>query len=341
MPVFNDNDGVAVRIALEPMLGVLRAAAEETRLRILRLLSLSELTVSDLTEILGQSQPRVSRHLKLLSEAGLVVRGREGSYSFYRLSDERALRAPVKELLSHLDAADLVLKRDAARLDAVRKGRAETAARYFSAHAEKWNELRTLHVEEAAVESAIRQTLGGGRFPVAVDLGTGTGRILELIAPQVGTGIGVDTSPDMLRIARSALDAKGYGHCRVQQGDIFNLTLPDGTADLVVIHQVLHYLHDAGAAIAEAARILKPGGCLLIVDFAPHGFEFLRAGHAHVRLGIDPAEMNGWLDDAGLDLVRTDQLGAQGLSEDLPEKLIVSLWLARDRRASSEGEAAA
>src|SRR6266536_1693705 len=233
----------------------LRAAAEATRLRVLALLAEAELTVSDLTEILRQSQPRISRHLRLLSEAGLIERYREGSWAFFRLAERGGGAA-----------------------------RAAAAQAYFRAHAAEWDRIRRLHVSDVAVEAAIRAALAERPLRSLLDLGTGTGRMLELFGPQIDRGLGIDLSPDMLRLARARLERAGLKHCSVRQGDIYDLRLARDSFDVVLVHQVLHYLDDGARAIREAARVLRPGGALLVVDFAPHDLEFLREEHAHLRL---------------------------------------------------------
>lgn len=314
------------KMKLSGMLGVLRAAGEETRLRILKLLSLSDLTVSDLTSILGQSQPRVSRHLKLLVEAGVADRGREGVFAYFRLTDDKSIRQAVKALLSEIDDTDDIVSRDRVRLDAIRSDRIVAAQRYFADHAEKWNELRTLHVEDKAVETALKAIIKDRVFQSAVDLGTGTGRVLEMIAPQILSGVGIDRNVEMLSLARTALSNAGHTHCHVQQDDILGLSLPSGQQDLVTVHQVLHYLNEPGTAIREAARILRPGGLLIVVDFAPHNEEFLREAHAHIRLGIHDDEMAEWFSASGLSL--TNEVRLSGDTDGEQNRLTVTIWVA-------------
>jgi ubiquinone/menaquinone biosynthesis C-methylase UbiE/DNA-binding transcriptional ArsR family regulator len=308
---------------------VLKAAGETTRLRVLTLLAEAELTVSDLTEILRQSQPRISRHLKLLADAGLVERFREGSWAFFRLAD-RALAAEVtRGLLARLDPADPTIVRDHERLAAVRAARAAAAQAYFRAHAAEWDRIRQLHVADAAVEAAIREALAERPFRSLLDLGTGTGRMLELFGPHIERGLGIDLSHAMLAIARSRLERAGLRHVSVRQGDIYDLALPRDSFDVVLIHQVLHYLDDGARAIAEAARVLRPGGRLLVIDFAPHDLEFLREEHAHRRLGFAAEAVSQWMTAAGLDVVAHRTLPPDAGSAG---KIAVSLWLARDPR---------
>ena len=317
---------------VDQALAGLRTAGEETRLRLLMLLAEGELTVKDATVILGQSQPRISRHLKLMTEAGLVQRFPEGAWVFYRLGDG-PMGDFARQLLDRLDPSDPVLARDRVRLEATRRSKREAAAAFFAARAKTWDEERSLHVPEAAVEDAIRETLGETPFRTYLDLGTGTGSLLSLFADRYTQAIGVDASHDMLTVARANLDRDAVKNAQVRHGDIYALNVPGESFDLVSIHQVLHFLDDPGRAIAEAARALRPGGRLLIVDFAPHGLEFLRDEHAHRRLGFADAQMQRWLADAGLDVVDTRNLEPD---TDANDHLTVTIWLARDPRVVTD-----
>src|SRR5229473_5472796 len=295
----------------EALNGALKAAGEATRLRILALLAEAELTVSDLTEILRQSQPRISRHLRLLAAAGLVDRFREGSWAFFRLGERGGAAAVARELISRLDPADATLARDRERLTSVRSQRSAAAQAYFGRHAAHWDRIRKLHVADEAVEQAITGALAGAPMRALLDLGTGTGRMLELFGPRIERGLGLDLSLDMLAVARARLDRAGLRHCSVRQGDIYDLALPPDSFDAVVIHQVLHFLDDGARAIQGAARVLRPTGRLLVVDFAPHDLEFLRDQHAHLRLGFAPETVTQWLAAAGLDLVEQRTLAPE------------------------------
>jgi len=286
--------------AVEGVLTGLRAAAEPTRLRLLHLLSQGELTVTELTQILGQSQPRVSRHLKLMCEAGLLDRFPEGAWVFYRLAAKGGGATLARHLLDLLPAADPVLALDQQRLAAIRGSRAERAQSYFSTNASRWDEIRSLHVDDAEVEKALLGIFAGRSVRDLVDMGTGTGRVLEVLGPRVERATGIDLSREMLSIARANLERAGLGNCMVRQGDITQLPLPAATADAVTIHQVLHYAADPAAVVAEAARVLEPGGRLAVIDFAPHDLEILRDQHAHRRLGFDDSEVEGWFKTVGL-----------------------------------------
>ena len=285
---------------MEHLLAALRAVAEPTRLRLVVLCASGELTVSELTQILGQSQPRVSRHLKLLCEAGLLDRFREGSWVFYRLSRSGPAAALARQLVAACEETDPTLALDRQRLDATKRQRADAAAAYFRENAAHWDHIRSLYVDEREVETALVEIVAGADPRDLLDIGTGTGRVLEVLAPQVEQALGIDQSREMLAVARVNLERAGLDNSRVRLGDMYQLALPDASFDAVVIHQVLHYADRPAAAIAEAARLLRPHGTLVLVDFAPHGLEFLREEHAHRRLGFADAEIDEWCSTAGL-----------------------------------------
>jgi ubiquinone/menaquinone biosynthesis C-methylase UbiE len=300
--------------------------AEPTRLRLLVLLASGELNVKDLTGILGQSQPRISRHLKLLAEVGLVERTPEGSWVYFRLAEGGEGGALARLVLEAVDLTDSVLTRDRRRAETLRAERERAAQAYFQSHAGEWDRIRSLHVAEADVESAISDVLGVGPFDLFLDLGTGTGRMLELFRERYRRGLGVDRSPAMLAYARAKLERNGIPRAQVRQADIYDLPLADHSAGAVVMHQVLHFLSDPQRAVREAARVLAPGGRLLIVDFAPHELEFLRDQFAHERLGFSTPQVVQWLADCGLELAQERELAPERAET---PKLTVSVWLAR------------
>lgn len=318
-----------MHVALDTMVDTLKAAAESSRLRILVLLARGDLTVSDLTEILGQSQPRVSRHLKLLMEAGLIGRYQEGSWAFFRLSDADSARNFVLGLVAGIRGTDPQVERDLERLAAVKRRRQERAAEYFSRNAVSWDQIRLLHAPDRAVEAALLKLVGKRPFQAMLDLGTGTGRLLEIFSPLYRRGIGIDMSREMLSVARANLDKAGVANAQVRQGDIFSPPVERDAFDLVTIHQVLHYLDDPARAVHEAAKLLRPSGRLVIVDFAPHALEFLRAEHAHLRLGFSDKQIAEWFSQAGLELEESQQFEPRGTAG---AGLTVKLWLGRDRR---------
>jgi ubiquinone/menaquinone biosynthesis C-methylase UbiE len=298
------------------LLDIFRALADPTRLRIVALLHNMELSVGELAHVLGQSQPRVSRHVKILADAGMMERRKEGSWVFLALNEGDHI-VPLRAMIA--DSADDEMAADAARLAAVRADRAAAAERYFSAHAEQWDAIRSLHVAETDVEAAMVSALGDRPIGRLVDIGTGTGRMLELFGGDAIRALGIDRSPEMLRLARAKLAQGSIDNAELRQGDMYALPLDSGGADTVILHQVLHFAQQPALAIAEAARLLAPGGRILIADFASHQREDLRTQDAHVRLGFDDDQIGGWFAAAGLKMARIKTLKGG--------ELTVKLWL--------------
>jgi ubiquinone/menaquinone biosynthesis C-methylase UbiE len=321
---------------MEELLASLKAAAESTRIRIMFILSHGELNVSELTYVLGQIQPRVSRHLKLMAEAGLLSRYKEGNWVLFRLRHEGLGGALARSLVDMLSLKEAMLSGDIARLEEVKRQREERATTYFSENAASWSELRSLHVDEVSVEHAMLKLAGANTIDTLVDLGTGTGRVLELFAAQAKQLFGIDSSRDMLAIARTALEKKNLSRAELRQSDVYAVPMADSSADLVTIHQVLHYLDEPQKALLEARRILRPDGRLLVVDFAPHDLEELRDQHAHRRLGISAEQMTAWFHRAGLVQERHEVLDPPWLKD--RKGLTVSLWLARPAPALAKAQ---
>lgn len=284
---------------MDPLLTLLRAAAEDTRLRMLALAAREDLTVSDYVHVLGQSQPRVSRHLKLLVEAGLLERFREAQFTRFRLVTAGDGASLVREFVRRLDPKHPRIATDRARLDALQQRRQTAAARFFRDNAQRWDELRALHVADREIERALAHHLPAGTRRL-LDIGTGTGRILEVLAPRVQHAVGVDQSREMLALARANLARSGVDNAEIRQADMYALPFEAGSFDVVTIHHVLHYADDPAAAIAEAARVVRPGGMVLVVDFSPHDLVELKREHAHVHLGFADNQVQGWLKSAGL-----------------------------------------
>lgn len=285
---------------METLLQGMKAAAEATRLRILGLCAHAELTVSDLVNILGQSQPRVSRHLRLLVEAGLLERYQEGNWAYYRLAEEGDCAALAHHIIDLIPEDDPALSLDLVRLEEVRAARAERAAEYFRRNAAQWDEIRALYVDEEEVEAALERLALQGQPRGLLDIGTGTGRILERLAPEVESAVGVDDSREMLAVARNKLDEAGLRNCHVRLADMYQLPFHEARFDVVTCHMVLHYAENPGRVITEAARVLKPGGKLIIVDFAPHEMEHLMEQHEHRWLGFADETIEEMLRKAGL-----------------------------------------
>lgn len=314
-----DDGGAAVNLV-----DLFRAMSDPSRLRIMTLLRLTELAVGEIAALLEQSQPRVSRHIRILEEAALVERRKEGSWVFVRLARSRYadMLTPLLEQACLSAAERRVTGSDARRLAAVQAEREAAAARYFAAHAGEWDAIRSLHVAEEEVERAILAMMRKRRLGHMLDIGTGTGRMVSILGPSATRVTALDRSPEMLRIARSRLAGESLA-VELVQGDFSALPCPPESVDSIVMHQVLHYAPDPGGVIAEAARVLRPSGHLLIVDFAPHDREELRRDAAHARLGFSDGQIRGWFATSGLLLESVEALSGGALT--------VKLWLGRRR----------
>jgi SAM-dependent methyltransferase len=311
---------------IEPLL---RALADPTRLRIMRLLAHMELAVGELAQVLGQSQPRLSRHIRILCDAGLAERRKEGSWVFLRSAIGENHAPPVGAAAARLLAA---AERDDAgfagrcaedrrHLAAIRAAREVSAEAYFARHAEEWDTLRSLHSPDGPVEAALAEALGADQLGSLLDVGTGTGRIAELLAPRASHVTGFDKSPEMLRIARTRLQHLPADAVSLVQGDFTALPFADASFDTVLFHQVLHYAQEPEGVLAEAARVARAGGRIAVVDFAAHDREELRERHAHARLGFSDEQMLALLSEAGF---------APAPSTALPgTPLTVKIWTAR------------
>ena len=320
---------------VDHMSELFKAIGEPTRLRILVLLGRGDLTVSDLTQVLGQSQPRVSRHLKLLTEAGVVTRYQEGSWAWFRLGDKSVERAVTETALQSIDLTSNAMQRDTERLENVRRDRQARAADYFAQNAAVWDALRSLHAPDDAIEAAMLSAIKNRRIDTMLDLGTGTGRLLELFAPHYQSAVGIDMSREMLAVARAKLENAQITKATIRQGDVSAPPVERGRFDLVTIHQVLHYLDEPQVVLNEAARALRPGGTLLVVDFASHNLEYLREKHAHQRLGFSDDQMKNWLQEAGLAFERVELFSHESTKTatgDSDAGLTVKLWVACDPR---------
>lgn len=288
------------KIELMDIVEALRSIGEPTRLRVLALLAHGELSVGELVDILSMSQPRLSRHMKFLTTAGLVERLPEGAWVFYRLPATGEGRRLVDAILTFLPERQPEFARDLEQLKHVKQTRLTAAESYFNRLADSWDDVRGQHYPSDLVEAGLLKAAGTGRFAYLVDIGTGTGRMLTLLRDRYDRAEGIDLSHKMLTIARANLEREGISHANVRHGDATAPPFEDQSADLVIIHQVLHYMDRPERVMAEAARILKPGGRLLVVDFAPHSLEVLRSEHEHRRLGLSDDEINGWSRVAGL-----------------------------------------
>lgn len=306
--------------SMEEILAGLSAAADPTRLRLLLLLSQAELTVTELTHILEQSQPRISRHLKIMVEAGLLDRFRDGSYVFFRLALDGWNTQLAREVVRLLPTNHHDIAHDQTRLKDIQTDRTHWAADYFAQNAPQWDQLRSLYLDESQVEARLLKLLPNS-INRALDIGTGTGRMLQLLAPRTKQLIGIDSSPSMLDIARKTLNDADITHASLHRADMYQLPWSGPIFDVVLLHQVLHFAEEPGRVIAQAKRVLANNGYLVIADFAPHTEEKLRTEHGHRRLGFSDKEIAHWCTQAGLVLEKTEHLYA--------EPLTVCLWVIR------------
>lgn len=303
---------------------VFKALSDPTRLRVLRLVASMELAVGEIAQVLGHSQPSVSRHIAILGDAGLIERRREGSWIFLRAAKEEELAGAISGLLAACEGFDMefgeLCGADRRKLATIRNARESQAQDYFAVHASNWDELRRLHSPDEAVEDALNRALGPGSLGQVLDIGTGTGRMAELFAGRARRVVALDKSPAMLRVARARLQHLGGDKVEMVQGDFTDLPLADASMDTVLFHQVLHFAQNPVDALAEAARVLRSGGRIAIVDFAAHQREELREKYAHARLGFGDEQMGVMLRQAGFD---------PGAPQAMEEgELVVKIWLA-------------
>ncbi len=311
-------------MGMELITTALKAMGHSERLRILALLSYGELTVSEVVQILGLSQPRVTQYIKTLEEAGIIDRVKEGSWVFSRLNrSDRELFQLVSGILGQLPSDDRILMSDRRRLEDVRAERATIADNFFARVANDTGQLGDEYLPRKDIELLIRELVGSETYEFMVDLGTGTGRMLELMADQVERGAGIDNNAEMLKVARHRLSIQDFGHLSLRLGELTTTPFGSGVADLVTLHQVLHYLEDPVEALTEASRILKSGGLLLIVDFAAHNFEEFRDNYAHRRLGFHDQDISDWAVTNGFSLSDIRSITTKKGKPDL------KLWLCR------------
>ncbi len=306
--------------SVEKLLQGLRAAAEPTRLRIIALCGHAELSVTELVMILGQTQPRVSRHLKLLVEGGLLQRNKEGNRAYYRLSNE-AEGADLARMLNDLmPGEDEVHTLDLSRLSSVKADRLRYAETFLDPYSQEIIELRGMWPPDEVIDKCILELLQDRSIEHLLDLGTGTGRILRTMAPFVAKGTGIDNSLEMLSIARARLDQDGIKNCQVRAGDMYRLPFKQNSFDLITINSLLRYADEPKKVIAEAARVLEKKGALLIVDLAAHDLSTLRDEYGHSWLGFSEVEMVEMLSEANLTVGQVKHIDGQ--------KLNVCIWRA-------------
>lgn len=308
--------------SLDTLLGSLRAAGEHTRLRILALCARGELSVTELTQILAQSQPRVSRHLKLMVEAGLLERLPEGAQVYFRVPDREDTSKIAHALVALIPESDPGLNRDFSRLQQVRDKRTRRAQKYFQKVAKNWDQIRAMHVPQQQLEETLLEAIGDEPIGELLDIGTGTGRMLEILANRATRGIGIDLSSDMLAVARSNIERNGLTNVHVRQGDMYQLPLDDASVDLAILHLVLHYSDDPAKVIQEASRVLRADGRLIVVDFAVHTEEYFRSEFRHHRLGFTDEEIRQCFNAARVSVLKEPR-------QLIGDPLTIKIWQAQ------------
>ncbi|MBO6944933.1 metalloregulator ArsR/SmtB family transcription factor [Altererythrobacter sp.] len=313
---------------------IIKSLADPTRLRIMRLLAAMELAVGELAQVLEQSQPRVSRHVGILCDAGLAERRREGSWVFLHtpsVAEDNALLDAIIQLLATAEREDAGFARqcleDRRQLAAIRAAREETAQAYFTRHAGEWDELRQLHSSDAQVEKALVDALADANLGDLLDIGTGTGRIAELLSEGASKVTALDKSLEMLKLARAKLQHLPAGKAELVPGDFTDLPFAEAQFDTVVLHQVLHFAQEPELVLQEAARVTRPGGRIAIVDFAAHNHEELRTRYAHTRLGFADNQIKQMLRDAGY--TAKTPVALEG------GELVVKIWIGQRKGAQT------
>ena len=283
------------------LLARLEALGDENRLRILTLLERSELTVSELVSVVQLPQSTVSRHLKVLAEDGWVLGRQDGTTRHYRMATELADDAVElwRVARGSLESAAWIAD-DAERAESVLTARRERALAFFSESAANWDSLR----DEMFGHDARLAVLFGLLDPrwVVGDLGTGTGTLTEMVAPFVRRVIAVDRSPEMLAAAGVRLAERG--NVDIREGELEALPIEDGELDLAVLMLVLHFAVEPGMVLAEAARTLKPGGRLVVLDMRAHGHVEYRETMGHLWPGFTEEAMREWVEAVGLETYR-------------------------------------
>jgi ubiquinone/menaquinone biosynthesis C-methylase UbiE len=280
-----------------PIFHHIAALADTTRCRMLLLLEHHELTVSDLCQVVQLPQSTVSRHLKTLVDDHWVVSRKDGTSRLYALVDgdenipSRRLWSVVREEIAGSPAA----VQDGSRLKSVLASRKSRSQAFFESRAGQWDHMRQELFGQTFHLHAMMGLLAGGK--VIGDLGCGTGQLTEVLSPYAQQVIAVDESREMLSTARKRLT--GRANVDLRRGDLMALPIETDVLDIAALLLVLHHLPDPSAALVEAARVLRPGGFIVIADMLPHEREAYRREMGHVWLGFAPAEMDARLKDAG------------------------------------------
>lgn len=300
-----------------------KTLSDPTRVRVLALLEREELVVQELMEILQMAQSRVSGHLRILREAGLLADRRQGTYVFYRFPPApRGAWRDCWQLLRRTLADDEVVTQDLRALDAVVQSRASRARAFFDARAPEWDALRSIFNDEALRARAIAQLVPEGMC--VAEVGTGTGVLALELARQGIRVIAIDHSPAMLDATRAKLEESRIPGVELRQGEASRLPIGDAEVDAAMAHMVLRYLPAPLRAILELSRVTRPGGRVVISDFVYHEFEWMRKELGVQWLGFQQQELEEWFRIAGLQDLRYETYAASPQGRDLPATFLLT-----------------
>jgi DNA-binding transcriptional ArsR family regulator len=286
----------------------LKAISEPTRFRLVRLCAQGELTVSELMRIVGQSQPRVSRHLKLLQDAGILERFREQHWVFYRVAQEEHYQLLVSGLIKQIEKNETIIQLDQSRLIELQAARATLSETFIETELPDWLRLHEYHGDTARFESAVQDALAEKTVGHLLDVATGTGRMLKIVGPLASSGVGIDLSKKMVTVARSVLAESGLAHLTVRQEDMYQMRFAARHFDTITIDQVLYFATNPDALIKETARVLKYGGRLLVVAFTAS-----KTAKTPPSVGIELSDIQQWIESAGLKITNTNILPGDSL----------------------------
>lgn len=283
------------------LLAVFKALADQTRLRLWCVLNYHELTVSEIVRIMEMGQSRISRHLKIMTEAGILTARRSGLRVFYTVAHTRNTN-DLRRFMEDATGAEEPYVGDVTRAGAIMQERRFETSRFFDGVAAGWEQLRSELYGNTDVDAMLIEHVPSCR--TAVDIGCGTGDLARLLAARADRVIGVDNSQGMLEHARSRFNGQDQAEFRL--GDIEHLPLGDGEVDCAVMNMVLHHLQSPAAGLAEARRVLRDGGTLLVADLGPHQDQKLRARFGDRWMGFDADLLESWIREAGFTAVERE-----------------------------------
>ena len=295
------------------MIDTFKALADPCRARLTAVLLSGEFTVQELTRIMGMGQSRVSRHLKILTEAGVLSVKRQGTWSYYRAGEESTFFSGIRPAFERELSSLPERCRDLAAVSKVLEERRRRSQEFFDCHARQWDDLARTLLPVPEYRQRLLQLVPEGAS--VLEIGIGTGGLLTELTSRASRVIGVDHSPAMLEEARRRLNDRGIGGIELRLGEMSHLPLSDASVGCVVANMVLHHAADPPAVLAEIRRVLAPGGTLLLADLARHERESAREQLADQWLGFEDNELTEWLRRAGFTIINIDKVAADAGEE--------------------------